>query len=212
MSATQEIPTTLPIGRNTPRVDGPLKVSGKAQYASDFHFPGQLYAVPVEATIASGRVVSLDTAGAEKMPGVRAIYHRGNIGKIFRSVLGQGFEGIVRAAEGQRRGVAAGARQLRRQRAGRPARRAAARREHRVLELQEVRRRFVVPHRHAGEPMIAAYINSLRQPGPLPLVQPVILRSTHARPLATPSGDNSQKPKGRPHQLNTRNPARQSSR
>ena len=45
---------TSPIGRDTPRVDGPLKVTGKAQYASDFHFPGMLYAVPVEATIASG--------------------------------------------------------------------------------------------------------------------------------------------------------------
>ena len=53
-----------------------------------------LYAVPVEATIANGRVVKLDTAAAEKMPGVRAIFHRENIGKIFRSVLGPGFEGI----------------------------------------------------------------------------------------------------------------------
>jgi xanthine dehydrogenase YagR molybdenum-binding subunit len=94
MSATQEISTTAPIGRSTPRVDGPQKVAGKAQYTSDFHFPGALYAVPVEATIANGRIVKLDTAAAEKMPGVRAIYHRENIGKIFRSTLGQGFEGI----------------------------------------------------------------------------------------------------------------------
>jgi xanthine dehydrogenase YagR molybdenum-binding subunit len=76
-------------------VDGPVKVTGMAQYTSDFHFPGMLYAVPVEATIANGRVVKLDAAAAEKMPGVRAILHRENIGKIFRSVLGQGFEGIV---------------------------------------------------------------------------------------------------------------------
>jgi xanthine dehydrogenase YagR molybdenum-binding subunit len=94
MSATQEIPTTSPIGRSTPRVDGPLKVSGKAQYTSDFHFPGMLYAVPMEATIANGRVVKLDTTAAEKMAGVRAIFHRENIGKIFRSSPGQGFEGI----------------------------------------------------------------------------------------------------------------------
>src|SRR5438034_102279 len=46
MPATQETPTASPIGRKTPRVDGPLKVSGVAQYASDFHFPGMLYAVP----------------------------------------------------------------------------------------------------------------------------------------------------------------------
>jgi xanthine dehydrogenase YagR molybdenum-binding subunit len=94
MSAIQEMPTTSPIGRSTPRVDGPSKVSGKAQYTSDFHFPGTLYAMPVEATIANGRVVKLDTAAAEKMPGVRAIFHRENIGKIFRSVQEPGFESI----------------------------------------------------------------------------------------------------------------------
>src|SRR5438128_10488312 len=94
MSATQEIPTTSPIGRDTPRVDGPLKVSGMAQYTSDFHFPGMLYAVPVEATIANGRVVKLDTAAAAKMPGVRTIFHRENIGKLFRSVQEPGFESI----------------------------------------------------------------------------------------------------------------------
>src|SRR5213596_3228934 len=94
MSATQDTPTTSPIGRSTPRVDGPLKVSGKAQYTSDFHFPGLLYAVPVEATIANGRVIELHTAAAEKMPGVRAILHRENIGKMSRSILGQGFDGI----------------------------------------------------------------------------------------------------------------------
>jgi xanthine dehydrogenase YagR molybdenum-binding subunit len=95
MPTTQEIPTTSPIGRSTPRVDGPQKVTGTAQYASDFHFPGMLYAVPVEATIANGRVVKLDGAAAQRMPGVRAIFHRENIGKIFRSVLGPGFEGII---------------------------------------------------------------------------------------------------------------------
>src|ERR671919_212155 len=95
MPAAQDTPTTSPIGRPTPRVDGPVKVSGRAQYTSDFHFPGQLYAVPVEATIANGRVLKLDTAAAEKLPGVRAIFHRENIGKIFRSTLGPGFEGIT---------------------------------------------------------------------------------------------------------------------
>ena len=86
--------TASPIGRDTPRVDGPLKVTGTAQYASDFHFPGLLYGVPVEATIANGKITKLDTAAVEKMPGVRAILHRQNIGKIFRSTLGQGMNGI----------------------------------------------------------------------------------------------------------------------
>jgi xanthine dehydrogenase YagR molybdenum-binding subunit len=95
MPTTQADPTKSPIGRSTPRIDGPKKVTGTAQYASDFHFPGLLYAVPVEATIARGRVVKLDVAAAEKMPGVRAIFHRENIGPIYRSTLGPGFGGIV---------------------------------------------------------------------------------------------------------------------
>jgi xanthine dehydrogenase YagR molybdenum-binding subunit len=94
MPTITETATTSPIGRQTPRIDGPLKVSGTAHYASDFHFPGLLYAVPVGATIANGRITKLDTAAAEKISGVRAIFHRKNIGKIFRSSLGQGMEGI----------------------------------------------------------------------------------------------------------------------
>src|SRR2546423_14310676 len=94
MPTTQETTTTSPIGRDTPRIDGPRKVSGLAQYTTDFHFPGMLYAVPVEATIANGKVLKLDTTAAEKMPGVRAIFHGEHIGKISRSVPGPGFEGI----------------------------------------------------------------------------------------------------------------------
>ena len=95
MATTQELPANSPIGRDTRRVDGPYKVTGLAQYTSDFRFPGMLYAVPVEATIANGRVLKLDTATAEKMPGVRVILHRGNIGRIFRATYEAGFEGIT---------------------------------------------------------------------------------------------------------------------
>jgi len=92
--ATQQSPTTSPIGRDTLRVDGPRKVTGLAQYTSDFNFPEMLYAVPVEATIANGKLIALDTSAAEKMPGVRAIFHRGNIGKIFRSTPAPGFDRV----------------------------------------------------------------------------------------------------------------------
>ena len=94
MSSAAQDTAISPIGRSTPRVDGPLKVSGTAQYTSDFHFPGMLYAVPVCATIASGKIVDIETTAAEKMAGVSAILHRGNIGKIFRSVVEPTFEGI----------------------------------------------------------------------------------------------------------------------
>src|ERR1700749_505355 len=93
--ATQQAPATGSIiGRDTVRVDGPQKVTGVAQYTSDFHFPGMLYAVPVGATIAKGNITKLDTSAAEAMPGVVAILHRGYVGKIFRSIRGQGFSGI----------------------------------------------------------------------------------------------------------------------
>ena len=83
------------IGVSTPRVDGPLKVSGSAMYASDHHFPGLLYAWPVCATIANGTVTALDTATAEKMTGVVAVYHRENIGKLYRVPPATGFSLIV---------------------------------------------------------------------------------------------------------------------
>ncbi|MBV8275669.1 MAG: xanthine dehydrogenase family protein molybdopterin-binding subunit [Verrucomicrobia bacterium] len=72
------------IGRPMPRVDGPLKVSGTATYTSDHNFPGMLYAVPVPSTIAKGSIAAIDTSAAEKMPGVRAVFHRENIGRFFR--------------------------------------------------------------------------------------------------------------------------------
>jgi xanthine dehydrogenase YagR molybdenum-binding subunit len=72
------------IGKALPRIDGPLKVSGKAQYASDHSFPGMLYAVPVGATIANGAVTAIDTARARQMPGVRAVFKRGDLGPMHR--------------------------------------------------------------------------------------------------------------------------------
>src|SRR5262245_55489902 len=72
------------VGKPRPRIDGPLKVTGSAQYTSDQSFPGMLYAVPVGATIASGVIETIDTARARQMPGVRAVYKRGDLGKISR--------------------------------------------------------------------------------------------------------------------------------
>ena len=92
MATSQQSPaSSSPIARDTLRIDGPRKVTGVAKYASDFQFPGMLYAVPVEATIANGKLLTLDTAAAEKMPGVRAVLHRGNIGNIFRSTPAPAF-------------------------------------------------------------------------------------------------------------------------
>lgn len=83
-SETTENKVLSIVGRPIPRVDGPLKVTGTATYTSDHNFPGMLYAVPVPSTIAKGTIATLDTSAAEKMPGVRAVFHRENIGRFFR--------------------------------------------------------------------------------------------------------------------------------
>ncbi len=58
-------------GKPVDRVDGPLKVQGKAAYAAEHGGVGDVaYAFPVLATIALGRVIRMDTSAAERAPGV----------------------------------------------------------------------------------------------------------------------------------------------
>lgn len=80
------------VGTAIPRIDGPLKTTGVAEYASDHHFEGMLYAVPVGATIGKGTLTKIDVGAAEKMPGVHKVYHRANLPKIYRSLPSQGFD------------------------------------------------------------------------------------------------------------------------
>ena len=71
-----------------PRIDGPLKTTGTARYASDYNFPGLVYAVPVRATIASGKIQRIDSSAAEAMPGVLLVMHHGNIMPLYRNASG----------------------------------------------------------------------------------------------------------------------------
>jgi xanthine dehydrogenase YagR molybdenum-binding subunit len=62
------------IGQPISRVDGPLKVSGKATYAYEHWDAGQpLYGFIVGATIGSGRITRIDTTRAEQAAGVRLV-------------------------------------------------------------------------------------------------------------------------------------------
>jgi xanthine dehydrogenase YagR molybdenum-binding subunit len=77
----QDEPPPLPanaelkyIGKPTERYDGPAKAMGKGKYTADINLPGMLYARLVDATIPHGRIVSIDTSAAEKVPGVRAVH------------------------------------------------------------------------------------------------------------------------------------------
>jgi xanthine dehydrogenase YagR molybdenum-binding subunit len=65
---------TAIIGQPVSRIDGPLKVSGRATYAADRWDVGQpLYGFIVGATIGKGRITAIDAARAERTPGVRMV-------------------------------------------------------------------------------------------------------------------------------------------
>jgi xanthine dehydrogenase YagR molybdenum-binding subunit len=72
------------IGAVVPRIDGPLKTTGTARYAVDHNFPGLVHAVAVQSTVGSGSIRTLDTAAAEKMPGVLLVLHHGNMKGAYR--------------------------------------------------------------------------------------------------------------------------------
>jgi xanthine dehydrogenase YagR molybdenum-binding subunit len=61
------------IGKPTQRWDGHFKVSGQAKYTADIQLPGMLYAVFINANVPHAKVVSVDTAAAEKYPGVKSV-------------------------------------------------------------------------------------------------------------------------------------------
>jgi len=62
------------IGQPISRIDGPLKVSGRANYAAEYWNVGQpLYGFIVGATIGRGHVAAIDTNEAEEAPGVRMV-------------------------------------------------------------------------------------------------------------------------------------------
>ena len=61
------------IGKPIDRLDGPLKVTGKARYAAEFTVPGLVHAVLVQSTIPAGAITGFDLKDAQDMPGVLAI-------------------------------------------------------------------------------------------------------------------------------------------
>lgn len=52
------------------RVDGVLKVTGKAKYIAEWKFPNLAYGYLVHSTIAKGKIRAIDTSEAEKQAGV----------------------------------------------------------------------------------------------------------------------------------------------
>ncbi|WP_411035998.1 xanthine dehydrogenase family protein molybdopterin-binding subunit [Shinella sp. BYT-45] len=66
------------VGVPVSRIDGPLKVTGQARYAAEHFAPGMLFGHVVLSTIATGRILDIDTAAADRFPGLVKIYTHEN--------------------------------------------------------------------------------------------------------------------------------------
>jgi xanthine dehydrogenase YagR molybdenum-binding subunit len=75
-------------GKPHPRIDGALKVTGAARYASDEPVPNPAYAWLVMSTIARGRVAGMDLAAAQAVPGVLEILTHETVGGEVKSPQG----------------------------------------------------------------------------------------------------------------------------
>ncbi|WP_295550081.1 xanthine dehydrogenase family protein molybdopterin-binding subunit [uncultured Pseudacidovorax sp.] len=70
------------LGKETPRVDGIAKVTGQAKYAAEFQLPNLAYGFLVLSTVAKGRITRVDTAEAERSPGVVRVFTHLNAGRL----------------------------------------------------------------------------------------------------------------------------------
>src|SRR5262249_19740539 len=64
------------------RLDGIPKVTGAAKYSYEYPVAGVTYVVPVQSTIARGRVSSIDASAARALPGVIAVLSHENAPRL----------------------------------------------------------------------------------------------------------------------------------
>src|SRR5205085_8726565 len=60
--------------KETTRVDGLAKVTGKAKYTAEFQIPNVAYGFVVMSTVAKGRITAIDTRPAEQAGGVIRVF------------------------------------------------------------------------------------------------------------------------------------------
>lgn len=83
-ATTNPIDQLKVVGKPVDRIDGPLKTTGTARYAYEQHeaAPNAAYGYVVGATIAKGRIASMELDAARRSPGVIAIVTAQNAGKL----------------------------------------------------------------------------------------------------------------------------------
>ncbi len=73
------------VGDPLDRVDGDAKVTGTARYAAEFAFDRMSHGCIVQSTVARGRIVRMDTAEAERAPGVLVVLTPRNAPRLVRA-------------------------------------------------------------------------------------------------------------------------------
>src|SRR6266852_839754 len=70
------------IGRSVPRLEGREKVTGRAEYTHLMRLPGMLHGKIFRSTVAHGRIKSIDTSAAKKIPGVFRVITSDDVRKV----------------------------------------------------------------------------------------------------------------------------------
>jgi len=106
-TAEPKLPSQLPIsqprhvGKDSPRMEDPLLLTGKVEYGNDIRTPGMLHAAILRSPHAHARIKSIDTSRAEKLPGVAAVLTGKEVKDWSRPVFGvpEGWTGYALAVE-----------------------------------------------------------------------------------------------------------------
>src|SRR5439155_10826951 len=73
------------IGRSLQRLEARDKVTGRAEYTHTMRLPGMLHAKIFRSTVAHGRIKSIDTRAATKVPGVARVITAEDVRKVIPS-------------------------------------------------------------------------------------------------------------------------------
>ena len=94
------------LGENSPRVDGPAKLRGWAQFTADVEMAGMVYAKVLRSSYPHARLTRVDGSQAKKLPGVVAVLTRDDLKRderLFRTGGKGSAGGSHRSGEVRRR-------------------------------------------------------------------------------------------------------------
>src|SRR5579862_6341287 len=97
------IPFTQPryVGHDTPRIEDPLLLTGRAEYGDNIKLHGMLHMAVLRSPHAKARILKVDASKAEALPGVAAVLTPAEVAKLSRPVFGipEGWTGHCTAVE-----------------------------------------------------------------------------------------------------------------